>query len=147
VAWANKDDLQNFDMRVRTGGGPYHTVPLYTTPPAAQPFWDLFDENQRLRAELKFNTTPPTVQLEQEPVAWRFGSGTWLNREVHWRYIDTLEGAEGLRGLEPLYTTPPQRQWVSLTMEDMAELRRNGLHEISDKHFQAIEAKLREKNT
>jgi len=22
-------------------------------------FWDLFDENQRLRAELKFNTTPP----------------------------------------------------------------------------------------
>jgi hypothetical protein len=25
--------LQNFDMRVRTGGGPYHTVPLYTTPP------------------------------------------------------------------------------------------------------------------
>jgi len=41
----------------------------------------------------------------------------------------------------------PQRQWVGLTMLDMAELRRNGLHEISDKHFQAIEAKLREKNT
>jgi len=40
----------------------------------------------------------------------------------------------------------PQRQWVSLTMLDMAELRRSGLHEISDKHFQAIEAKLREKN-
>ena len=41
----------------------------------------------------------------------------------------------------------PQRQWVSLTMADMAELRRSGLHEISDKHFQAIESKLREKNT
>ena len=33
-------------------------------------FWALFDETQRLRAELKFNTTPPTVQLEQGPVAW-----------------------------------------------------------------------------
>jgi hypothetical protein len=40
----------------------------------------------------------------------------------------------------------PQRQWVGLTMADMAELRRSGLHEISDKHFQAIEAKLREKS-
>jgi hypothetical protein len=36
-----------------------NVTPLYTAPPAAQPFWDLFDENQRLRAELKFNTTPP----------------------------------------------------------------------------------------
>jgi len=25
-------------------------------------FWALFDENQRLRAELKFNTTPPQRQ-------------------------------------------------------------------------------------
>ena len=43
--------------------------PLYTHPPAAQPeqepakdnldFWALFDETQRLRAELKFNATPP----------------------------------------------------------------------------------------
>jgi hypothetical protein len=41
----------------------------------------------------------------------------------------------------------PQRQWVGLTNEDMAELRRSGLHEISDKHFRAIEAKLKEKNT
>ena len=37
----------------------YWTKPLYAAPPAAQPFWDLFDETQRLRAELKFNTTPP----------------------------------------------------------------------------------------
>jgi hypothetical protein len=43
--------------------------PLYTHPPTVQPekepakdkldFWALFDENQRLRAELKFNATPP----------------------------------------------------------------------------------------
>jgi hypothetical protein len=41
-----------------------------TTPPAAQPFWDLFDETQRLRAELKFNTTPPQqwVKLTDEEI-------------------------------------------------------------------------------
>jgi hypothetical protein len=33
VAWANSSDLQNFDMRVRTGPDLHHTVPLYTAPP------------------------------------------------------------------------------------------------------------------
>ena len=47
---------------------------------------------------------------EQEPVAWRFKTGTWWNREVHWRYVLSLNGTEGLLGLEPLYTTPPQRK-------------------------------------
>ena len=58
------------------------------------------------------------LDTEQEPVAWRFRSGTWFNREVHWRYIDTLDGAEGLRGLQPLYTAPPKREWVGLTLNE-----------------------------
>ena len=37
VAWANPNDLQHFDMKVRTNGGPLHTVPLYTTPPQRKP--------------------------------------------------------------------------------------------------------------
>ena len=38
VAWANPHDLKNFDMKVRTNGGPLHTVALcLCTPPAAQP--------------------------------------------------------------------------------------------------------------
>ena len=53
----------------------------------------------------------------QEPVAWRFPSGTRFNREVHWRYIDTLEGTEGLLGLQPLYTAP--LEWVDLTDDEM----------------------------
>ena len=36
VAWANPNDLQNFDLKVRTNGGPLHTVPLYTSPPAQE---------------------------------------------------------------------------------------------------------------
>ncbi len=62
------------------------------------------------------NTIAPTGFLlsnakpEQEPVAWRFKTGTWWNREVHWRYVLSLDGTEGLLGLEPLYTHPPQRK-------------------------------------
>ena len=36
AAWANPNDLQNFDMKVRTNAGPLHTVPLYTSPQPAQ---------------------------------------------------------------------------------------------------------------
>ncbi len=36
VAWANSFDLQNFDMKVRTGPDLNHTVPLYTAPPKKQ---------------------------------------------------------------------------------------------------------------
>ena len=48
---------------------------------------------------------------KQEPVAWRFKTGTFWNREPHWRYVLSLEGTEGLQGLEPLYTHPqPKRE-------------------------------------
>jgi bacterioferritin-associated ferredoxin len=40
-----------------------------------------------------------------------------------------------------------KRPWVGLTMLDMAELRQGGFHNITDEHFRAIEAKLKEKNT
>ena len=39
------------------------------------------------------------------------------------------------------------KNWVGLTMLDMAKLRQAGLHMISDKHFKEIEAKLKEKNS
>ena len=55
------------------------------------------------------------LETKDEPVAWRFKTGTFWNREVHWRYVLSLEGTEGLKGLEPLYTAPPQRTWVGLT--------------------------------
>jgi hypothetical protein len=37
-------------------------------------------------------------------------------------------------------------EWVGLTDEDIAVLRRNGAHSVSDADFQTIEAKLKEKN-
>jgi hypothetical protein len=91
---------------------------------------------------------------EQEPVAWRFKTGTWWNREVHWRYINTLEGAEGLLGLEPLYALPPQRQWVGLTEDERTAIRQGvqtyldmTQYEYGKTVQQATELKLMEKNT
>jgi hypothetical protein len=64
----------------------------------------------RLEAFVKLVEDKAIAELEsQEPVAWRFKTGTWWNREVHWRYVLSLDGTEGLLGLEPLYTHPPQR--------------------------------------
>lgn len=91
------------------------------------------------------------LETKQEPVAWRFRSGTWFNREVQWRYIDTLDGAEGLRGLQPLYTAPPKREWVGMTDDAVFELADTNLYE-GGKNFgvlafaKAIEQALKEKN-
>jgi len=88
---------------------------------------------------------------KQEPVAWRFRTGTFWNREVHWRYVLSLKGTEGLQGLEPLYTHPqPQREWVGLTDEEIKPLCDEnyiiyGAYAVD--FIQSIEAKLKEKNT
>ena len=117
------------------------------------------------------------AELEsQEPVAWRFKTGTWWNREVHWRYVLSLDGTEGLLGLEPLYTHPPQRTepkvccqeydtclepctprgthlaqrtWVGLTEQEQFEcMEARYEHGMSEDDIpQIIEAKLKEKNT
>jgi hypothetical protein len=92
------------------------------------------------------------VAAQQEPVAWRYRTGTFFNREIHWRYMDSLEGAEKLLGIQALYTSPQQRPWVSLTDEDkhLIELSA-GITEDDDGYivsqvFKLTEAKLRSKN-
>jgi len=57
VAWANSFDLQNFDMKVRTGPDLHHTVPLYTAPPKRE--WvGLTDEevSEIIDREIGFNS-------------------------------------------------------------------------------------------
>jgi hypothetical protein len=54
VAWANPNDLKNFDMKVRTNGGPLHTLPLcLCTPPAAQRQWVGLTDEQKLSLEIQ----------------------------------------------------------------------------------------------
>jgi len=82
------------------------------------------------------------VKPEPEPVAWRFH-----DRNM-WCYVDHLTDLPQDK-FKPLYTTPPQREWVGLTDEDMNKLRHlvDWTVPLDIKKFaRAIEAKLKEKN-
>ena len=118
---------------------------LYTTPP--QP--------EQSRAEKMRDagyTRRPTLreiasedeQPQQELVAWfdkEFNSVRW---RANLRNCD-------LADQQPLYTTPPRREWVGLTDEEIVELRHEikvqllGTYKTED-IYRAIEAKLKEKN-
>ena len=86
------------------------------------------------------------AQPEQEPVAW------WIPKAEQF----CLPSSDGTRPFakawEPLYTTPPQRTWVGLTDEEIADCAEK--MEASDptdsfwrEFFRGIEAKLKDKNT
>ena len=78
------------------------------------------------------------LEEKQEPVAW-ISEGGDVSRSK--RYMDEM----GFK-CNPLYTAPPKREWVGLTDEEKAELDA----EYGDDtlaHLDAIEAKLKEKNT
>ena len=55
VAWANSFDLQNFDMKVRTGPDLNHTVPLYTAPTKRE--WVGLTEEEISAVDWKTNET------------------------------------------------------------------------------------------
>jgi hypothetical protein len=78
-------------------------------------------------------------QPNQEPVAWMY-----VNPDGECEQIE-YEVPPNDSSVTPLYAAP--RPWVGLTMADMAELRRAGLHSISDKAFETIANFLKDKNT
>jgi hypothetical protein len=73
----------------------------------------------------------------QEPVAWR-----WKRDGGEWQLVYQHPRSPTA---QPLYATPPaaQRQWVGLTEQEAAECWSTG----TVRTWQAIEAKLKEKNT
>ena len=77
---------------------------------------------------------------QQEPVAWISKHGVVYP-------LDAKDEVHPINELQPLYTAPPaQRTWVGLTGEEKAELdAEHGDDTLA--HLDAIEAKLKEKNT
>ena len=90
------------------------------------------------------------AQPEQEPVAWRTfdGEGGYDYRayEMNENYDDEwAERNPKHKGwVEPLFTSPPQREWVGLTDKEIYEAGLNARNTSMFVHF--IEAKLKELN-
>ena len=87
------------------------------------------------------------AQPEQEPLAW---ISTGPARMIHWTADKPAYGDDWV----PLYTTPPQRTWVVLTKEEIAEFdfwhdtREEEVGWVNPSEIVAyIEAKLKDKNT
>ena len=77
-------------------------------------------------------------QQQAEPVAWVFAP----NNELLWpREVEVTNPIE-IDSYYPLYTTPPQRQWVGLTDEDFCDQDHEWIAGAS-----WAEAKLKEKNS
>ena len=107
---------------------------------------DLHDENERLGLY-------KDAYAEQEPVAWQEPLA-WISTGpasmIHWTADKPAYGDDWV----PLYTTPPQREFVGLTKEEIAEFdtwHDNREEEVGwcnpSEIVAYIEAKLKDKNT
>ena len=103
-----------------------------------------FERFARLVAEKAIKEA--LAQPEQDPVAW-ISTGT--ARMIHWTADKPAYGDDWA----PLYTTPPQRKWVGMTKEEIAEFdtwhdnREEEIGWVNPSEIVAyIEAKLRSKN-
>ena len=103
--------------------------PLYTAPPRCSNCASLEAQNTELDAKL--------AELEAENVKFKEANIVLMGRLE--RYQRThIEGWEN--------PTPQPRQWVGLTEEEMVDLQDRCGISIHQSDFEAIEAKLREKN-
>jgi len=122
-------------------------VPLYTTPP--QPEQNLNCKSVQARLATAWGYTK--VQPQQEPLAWRTfdGEGGYeyrsydMNEQYKQEWEQRNPNHKGW--VEPLYISPPQRQWVGLTDEEVAYFS-YVLDHWTITHIRGIEAKLKEKN-
>lgn len=85
-------------------------------------------------------------QPEPEPVAWRYRmpveDGHWV-----WNYATYIDDPKDQR-CEPLYTTPPKREWQVLTDEEYSQLH-DGLYQQGKSLgwvVDQIEEKLKKRN-
>ena len=129
---------------------------LSTLDEVRQETFRLLRDGQKLYAEDKVWSTIISIkevlaQPEQEPVAWQFMNGINFRKRRPDDFDDLAY--DGFPYWKPLYTTPPQRTWVGLTKEEIAEFdtwhdnREEEIGWVNPSEIVAyIEAKLKQKN-
>ena len=96
----------------------------------------------------------PKTKPEPEPVAWMYKGELWFDGTIwHDQSEVTTHKRVAMfkdKNAKLLYTTPPQREWVGLTDEEINILFKNSLKSIPTGVIwnisRTIEAKLKEKN-
>lgn len=117
-------------------------------------FSSLKEANEAFKT-LRAKLSEPEIQLgityeeanQPEPVAW--GIANTRPTEKQSLMMVMLDEPEPSHMVVPLYTTPPQREWVGLTEEEMAAAWSQSKGDILQRlkpFARAIEAKLKEKN-
>ena len=143
IAWSN-----GADVAAQSAQEPMATVMATVTSETGNPdvtmsWW----HEPALPVGTKLYTASP--QPAQEPVAW----GVFEGNNLH-DMLFTQEEAQELAGykgshaeVRPLYTTPPKREWVGLTPEEINAVNA-GFTSSSSFHAGALwaQAKLKEKN-
>ena len=97
------------------------------------PYTQIYEAIDSINVEL--------AKPEQEPVGWFLKD-----------HLETyMESYKDIEGAIPLYTSPPRKEWVGLTFEEAmsiaADFGEMDSHKEQYLFVQAIEAKLKEKNT
>ncbi len=106
---------------------------------------DVYGDGNVYRGQRSKDSTTKTLHYTAQPEAENQEPVAWMspNKErLEFSRKDTVYGSHTI----PLYTTPPKREWVGLTDEEIDDIAaESGFGYINV--ARAIEAKLKEKNT
>lgn len=103
-----------------------------------------FDSKRRIALDrLDDDDIQIYAQPEQEPVAWAIYDKRGGSKSLHWPEQHSPDGDANMFDAVPLYTTPPKREWVGLTDEDMKDPKTHNFDFIYGARW--AEAKLNDK--
>lgn len=153
-AWAERHDINGTPLSLRCMVEDAASLHLTTTPqaqPAQQCKWPICqsEEYQQVLAEQIKRELVGEQPAQQEPCGWQFfQDGKWHNgMEINDHRANTEAAGIPVRDVYPSPPAQPSKPWVRLTPEQRATIAEANNMLVDDDLFDAIEAKLKEKNT